>query len=238
MSTYGYLAHHGVKGQKWGIRRYQNPDGSLTAAGKKRYYDKEGNERKIYPVVTGDRRGIGRLSFFTGNYTHPHGSTMSLRKADKYLQKSMDKGRISNVYKDPKTHEDMVTLTDKGAKRLNLLAKFPKSAETKGGESLMADYYIQMQRGFAKDIVDRSLKRLGALAAAGVIAGGAAYVYGGSGKGKNAAPTMDEIKKTIDNSLNDLPVPDLESWYKEDEEQNIKDFGQNYRDTKDWYRKK
>ena len=32
-----YLAHHGIKGQKWGIRRYQNPDGSLTAEGERRY---------------------------------------------------------------------------------------------------------------------------------------------------------------------------------------------------------
>lgn len=30
-----YLMHHGVKGQKWGIRRYQNPDGSLTPEGEK-----------------------------------------------------------------------------------------------------------------------------------------------------------------------------------------------------------
>ena len=28
------LVHHGVRGQKWGVRRYQNPDGSLTARGK------------------------------------------------------------------------------------------------------------------------------------------------------------------------------------------------------------
>lgn len=33
-----YLAHHGILGMKWGVRRYQNPDGSLTAAGKARYY--------------------------------------------------------------------------------------------------------------------------------------------------------------------------------------------------------
>ena len=31
------LYHHGVKGQRWGIRRYQNKDGRLTAYGKKRY---------------------------------------------------------------------------------------------------------------------------------------------------------------------------------------------------------
>lgn len=30
------LQHHGILGQKWGIRRYQNKDGSLTVAGKKR----------------------------------------------------------------------------------------------------------------------------------------------------------------------------------------------------------
>lgn len=30
------LYHHGIKGMRWGIRRYQNPDGSLTPAGRKR----------------------------------------------------------------------------------------------------------------------------------------------------------------------------------------------------------
>lgn len=34
---HNYLKHHGILGQKWGIRRFQNPDGSLTEEGKKRY---------------------------------------------------------------------------------------------------------------------------------------------------------------------------------------------------------
>lgn len=33
------LKHWGIKGMKWGVRRYQNKDGSLTPAGKKRYSD-------------------------------------------------------------------------------------------------------------------------------------------------------------------------------------------------------
>ena len=30
------IAHHGIQGQKWGVRRFQNPDGSLTDEGRRR----------------------------------------------------------------------------------------------------------------------------------------------------------------------------------------------------------
>lgn len=48
MSNYiivdGELYHHGVKGMKWGVRRYQNRDGSLTPKGKKHYDNLTGTE--------------------------------------------------------------------------------------------------------------------------------------------------------------------------------------------------
>ena len=40
------LMHSGIKGMRWGIRRYQNPDGSLTPAGRKRYQNPDGTLTK------------------------------------------------------------------------------------------------------------------------------------------------------------------------------------------------
>lgn len=37
------LYHHGIKGMKWGVRRYQNPDGTLTAEGRARYLNPDGS---------------------------------------------------------------------------------------------------------------------------------------------------------------------------------------------------
>ena len=48
------IIHFGILGMKWGVRRYQNKDGSLTAAGKKRYSDEELNEIK----KASEKRGI------------------------------------------------------------------------------------------------------------------------------------------------------------------------------------
>ena len=68
------LQHHGIKGQKWGIRRFQNKDGSLTPAGRKRQkqnddvpvhedYSKSHNTKSVKSMSDKELRDrINRLS--------------------------------------------------------------------------------------------------------------------------------------------------------------------------------
>lgn len=45
--TQDYLSHHGIKGMHWGVRRFQNEDGTLTEAGKKRCVNKRSYDYRI-----------------------------------------------------------------------------------------------------------------------------------------------------------------------------------------------
>ena len=46
-SSFDTLAHHGIKGQKWGVRRYQDQNGTLTSEGKERYRTNQGTKEII-----------------------------------------------------------------------------------------------------------------------------------------------------------------------------------------------
>ena len=55
-SNNSQLKHHGILGMKWGVRRYQNKDGSLTAAGKKRLKNGE-NDDADSTKASGNKKG-------------------------------------------------------------------------------------------------------------------------------------------------------------------------------------
>ena len=58
---YNYLQHHGIKGMKWGVRRFRNKNGTLTAAGKKRYnQDDWSNDAKEVSALR--RKSVNQMS--------------------------------------------------------------------------------------------------------------------------------------------------------------------------------
>lgn len=58
-----YLEHHGIKGQKWGVRRFENPDGTLTDAGKERYSISSGGNKRLQKRFDKEIRKLDRLRY-------------------------------------------------------------------------------------------------------------------------------------------------------------------------------
>lgn len=69
------LSHHGIKDQKWGLRRFQNPDGSLTPAGRERYG--VGKERGTAGTEGQSKSGEGGSSQKSGTNKTPGKSSRS-----------------------------------------------------------------------------------------------------------------------------------------------------------------
>lgn len=77
------LYHFGIKGMKWGVRRYQNEDGTLTAAGKKRMYrehfDLESSEKKVKDRYVADANKWVREDMERTKKVAEEGSSLSNR---------------------------------------------------------------------------------------------------------------------------------------------------------------
>jgi hypothetical protein len=142
------LMHYGVRGMKWGIRRFQNPDGSLTKAGIRRYGDKS-----PYEVVTSDGDTFHVSKGSKNNYNTRHSKvTKTWGQHNKEVDDAKAKKRISKQYakEQAKGDEDL----KKSYNRMYVDA-YNKAADKMNGGGI--DRYNRAQeKKYGKDYVKRS----------------------------------------------------------------------------------
>jgi len=143
---YGYLMHYGVKGMQWGVRHYQNPDGTLTPEGR-RHYDMAGN------LVRNSTSGVARFH------------KMDINGKERYLQNTRFLRRDDNGKLRPENNFDMHLKTKKDvadwynlqrSSTLNLIKKDAK-ASVKSGERTRKEANADYKA--AKRDVDRVMSK-------------------------------------------------------------------------------
>lgn len=137
------LMHYGVKGMKWGVRRFQNEDGSLTSAGKKRQVKRDQRAAKYYDRANARQREIDNLND-------------SLKSTDKKFQKRKLEKDIKKLEK--KREQD---LKDAHAKEEGKLTKREKQIAV--GAAVVAAYatYKFVDSGEMNRLVTKGKNALG-----------------------------------------------------------------------------
>ena len=117
------LQHHGILGMKWGVRRYQNEDGSLTPAGQKRYNTMR--DASAYAKARGD---VWKRSY---------------DDEKKSIQKYKEKYSGENGLKKYKKDWDDPNMSDKEAERLLKVDIKDMELNAQSMQSLAKEWYDQ-----------------------------------------------------------------------------------------------
>lgn len=150
--TYDEIKHHGIKGQKWGVRRYQNEDGSLTNAGKKRYGTQENFERQ-YPA---DKKKTDMA--IIGSSRDAVRSTKDINKNLRELEreKTSKKQKKINKQIEEAVRENAKSMTDQelrdAVNRLNMEENYTRMMANRN--------YVDVGESAASKFMDRAAKTL------------------------------------------------------------------------------
>ena len=135
-----YLAHYGILGQKWGLRRYQNSDGSLTSAGKSRYGESGDRlSRRAKKEIRNEYKTENKKAFEYGKR-----ATISARAAE--IARKKEARAKSRYERNP---------TEKRKEKFEAAKKLRKDLDktAEENEQIAKNHYNELVQKYGKDHV-------------------------------------------------------------------------------------
>lgn len=160
------LYHHGVKGMRWGHRRYQNADGSLTAAGERRYardarekgYNRHDSDTGVRYKTTGRNNRRENLDIDAHRYVKED-LTRSKKLADETAGLTRNLKNANQINRNkPKQRMDLSSMTDK---------EMREKINRELLERQYSDMFSPQKTSKGREYVDTALDVVGSVAAIG-----------------------------------------------------------------------
>ena len=155
------LAHHGIKGQKWGVRRFQNKDGTLTELGRKRLAKEASQDAKEYARAkmyygkgAGNRRKLIKASVEQKMKDKNYKDAFDKALADQDMAKRASEARVKRKVEDTK---------DSTAKTARGLVNAATGNIGRASAASAAIFTAAHITGLDKKVVEAGKKQLGRL---------------------------------------------------------------------------
>lgn len=147
------LYHHGIKGQRWGVRKYQNEDGSLTEAGKIRYEKILNKQEKNRQKMSNNSKRLNEsLKEWDSIYSYKNAKTMR-----KKLLLPSEKKEIIEKNKKKKIRDKAMDEASTRIKNNKLAYKNARLEAKKDNNYKKTKEYYDIKKAYSHDLSNKIL---------------------------------------------------------------------------------